>query len=91
MAVWIMFKLGKDWGYGNGEELYVRADSILAVTQSIEHENESILDLGEGGGPYNVIGDPKEIARYIMESQGKDGWANSLYYFGVGENEGTSS
>lgn len=65
MATWIMFNLGKGWGHGNGEEVYVRADSIIAIAQSTVHKNESILDLGEGAGPYDVIGKPKEIMEMI--------------------------
>ena len=79
MATWIMFNLGKGWGHGNGEEVYVRADSIIAVVPSSEYENESIISLAEGAGPYDVIGKAKEIARYVMETSGA---SNSLYYFG---------
>ena len=79
MATWIMFNLGKGWGHGNGEEVYVRADSIIAVTPSSEYEGESILDLSEGAGPYDVVGEPKEIIAYIMNTSGV---SNSLYHFG---------
>lgn len=61
---WIKFNLGKEWGDGNGDDIFVRISMIQAIFPNTEVEGESQIYLMVDNA-FDVKGTPKEIMEMI--------------------------